>query len=82
MNRFFEEVLETHPPPTSGKRSVRLYYVTQAEVRPPTFVVVANRPDDVHFSYRRYVANQLRRRFGFEGTPLRVRYRAKRRREL
>ena len=81
MNRFFEEVLEHHPPPTMHKRSVRLYYVTQAEVRPPTFVVMANNPDDVHWSYQRYVVNQIRSRFGFEGTPIRIRYRKKRRRE-
>jgi len=81
MNRFFDEVLENHPPPSMHKRPVRLYYVTQAEVRPPTFIVVANNPDDVHWSYQRYVANQIRKRFGFEGTPIRVRYRKKRRRE-
>ncbi len=45
LNRFFAQVLETHPPPTSGKRPVRLYFVTQAEVRPPTFVAVTNRPE-------------------------------------
>ncbi len=81
LNRFFEEVLETHPPPTMGGRAVRLYFVTQAESRPPTFVVVTNEPENVHFSYQRYIQNQIRKRFGFEGTPLRIRYRAKRRRE-
>jgi GTP-binding protein len=80
LNRFFEEVLETHPPPTMGKRPVRLYFITQAEVRPPTFVVITNHPTDVHFSYQRYVINMIRERFGFEGTPIRVRYRQKRRR--
>jgi GTP-binding protein len=79
LNRFFAEVLETHPPPTMGGRSVRLYYVTQAESRPPTFVVVTNEPENVHFSYQRYIQNQLRKRFGFEGTPIRIRYRSKRR---
>jgi GTP-binding protein len=79
LNRFFEEVLEEHPPPTQGKRYVRLLFITQAEVRPPTFVVMANNPDDVHWSYRRYVVNQIRQRFGFEGTPIRVRYRKRRR---
>lgn len=80
LNRFFEEVLQTHPPPTMGGRAVRLYFVTQAETRPPTFVVVTNEPENVHFSYQRYIHNQIRKRFGFEGTPLRVRYRAKKRR--
>jgi len=77
VNRFFEEVLERHPPPSMNNRSVRLYYVTQAQVAPPTFVVASNYPDRVHFSYRRYVVNQLRERFGFEGTPIRVFYRGK-----
>jgi GTP-binding protein len=77
VNRFFEEVLEHHPPPTMNNRSVRLYYVTQVQAAPPTFVVASNYPDRVHFSYRRYVVNQLRERFGFEGTPVRVFYRGK-----
>jgi GTP-binding protein len=81
LNRFFEEVLEHHPPPAAGTRSVRLYYITQAEVRPPTFVIMANLPDAVHPSYKRYVEKQLRVRFGFEGTTLRIRFRARRRRD-
>ena len=80
LNRFFEEVLATHPPPTMNGRSVRLYYVTQAESRPPTFVVVTNEPEFVHFSYRRYIENRIRQHFGFEGTPIRVRYKPKRKR--
>ncbi len=81
LNRFFEEVLEKHPPPTMHHRSVRLYYITQASVAPPTFVVMTNSPDDVHFSYQRYVVNQIRQRFGFRGTPIRVRYRGKKNRK-
>ncbi len=77
LNRFFEDVLLHHPPPPQGGRSVRLYYVTQAQIEPPTFVAVTNHPDDVHFSYKRYVSNQLRKRFEFVGTPLRVIYRKK-----
>ncbi|MEM6955807.1 MAG: ribosome biogenesis GTPase Der [Myxococcota bacterium] len=77
VNRFFEEVLERHPPPTQKNRAPRLYYVTQAQTRPPVFVVVTNHPKYVHFSYQRYVVNQIRERFGFEGTPIRVRYRDK-----
>ncbi|MCA9602371.1 MAG: 50S ribosome-binding GTPase, partial [Myxococcales bacterium] len=81
LNRFFEEVLESHPPPTHGGRAVRLYYVTQAQIRPPTFVAITNFPDNVHWSYRRYVENQIRQRFGFEGSSIRVHYRPKSRRE-
>lgn len=80
INRFFEEVLEKHPPPTGRGKPVRLYFVTQAQVAPPSFVAMTNEPDLVHFSYRRYVANQIRERFGFEGTPVRVFYRKRKRR--
>jgi GTP-binding protein len=81
LNRFFEEVLERHPPPTQSGKAIRLYFVTQAMVAPPTFVVSTNFPDNVHWSYQRYVSNQIRERFGFEGTPLRVHYRPKNKKE-
>jgi GTP-binding protein len=79
LNRFFEQVLETRPPPTMGGRAPRLYYITQAETAPPLFVVISSSPESVHFSYQRFVTNQLRRHFGFEGVPIRVVYRDKRR---
>jgi GTPase len=79
-NRFFEEVLERHPPPSMRNKPVRLYYVTQAQIEPPTFVAITNEPTAVHFSYQRYVINQIRKQFGFEGTPVRVLYRKKKRR--
>jgi GTP-binding protein len=82
LNRFFEEVIELKPPPTMGGRAPRLYYVTQAEVAPPTFVAMTNAPDSIHFSYRRFVLNQLRDHFGFEGVPVRVHYKPRRRRTL
>ncbi len=62
-----------------GAKAPRLYYVTQAEHSPPKFVVITNAPDSVHFSYQRFVVNQLRKHFGFEGVPVRVIYKAKRR---
>ncbi|MCX7807444.1 MAG: ribosome biogenesis GTPase Der [Deltaproteobacteria bacterium] len=77
LNRFFTEVLERHPPPTHRGRSVRLYYITQVEIAPPTFVLMTNAPEAIHFSYERYVINSLRERFGFYGTPIRVLYRGK-----
>jgi GTP-binding protein len=80
LNRFFEKVIEIRPPPTMGARAPRLYYVTQAEVAPPTFIAMTNYPDSIHFSYRRFVTNQLRKTFGFEGVPVRVHYKARRRR--
>jgi GTP-binding protein len=81
LNRFFEEAIETRPPPTMGGRAPRIYYVTQAGVAPPTFVAMTNTPDAIHFSYRRFLVNRLRQRFGFEGVPVRVIFKARRRRE-
>lgn len=80
LNRFFERVLQTHPPPTKGGKAPRLYFVTQAETRPPLFVVQSSDPDSIHFSYQRYVQNQIRKEFAFEGVPLIVHYRRRRRR--
>jgi GTP-binding protein len=81
LNRFFEQVLETHPPPTSQGKAPRLYYITQAETCPPTFVIQCNHPEKIHFSYRRYVQNQIRKTFAFEGVPVVVYYKPRRRRQ-
>jgi GTPase len=78
LNRFFAQVLDTRPPPTMGGRSPRLYFITQTSTAPPTFVAMSNAPDSIHFSYQRYVQNQIRKRFGFEGCPIVVHYRDKR----
>jgi GTP-binding protein len=80
LNRFFERTLMTHPPPTVGNRAPRLFFITQAETAPPLFVVMTNEPEHIHFSYQRYLTNQLRKEFGFEGVPLRVVYKKRRRR--
>jgi GTP-binding protein len=56
----------------------KIYYLTQASVRPPTFVVFTDRAGGLHFSHERYLVNQLRRRFGFKGTPVVVKTKAKR----
>jgi GTP-binding protein len=79
LNRFFERVLETRTPPTKNGKAPRLYYITQVENRPPKFVVITNAPEHIHFSYQRFVINQLRKAFGFEGVPIRVFYKEKRR---
>jgi GTP-binding protein len=81
LNRLFEDIIDHHPPAMRKGKSVRLYYATQASVRPPTFVVYTNHPDLLHFSYVRYIQNRLREAFGFEGTPLRVLLRGKKKRE-
>lgn len=59
------------PPSDKGKR-LRIYYVTQASSRPPTFVCFVNRKDLFHFSYQRYLENQIRESFGLAGTPIRI----------
>jgi GTP-binding protein len=77
LNRFFAEVVESHPPPVSRGKRPRLFYASQPLVRPPTFVFAASHPDSVPDSYRRYLGNALRQRFGFEGTPVWVKLRAR-----
>jgi GTP-binding protein len=63
---------------SQGKR-IKLYYATQVNTKPPTFVVFTNRTDAIHFSYERYLVNRLREAFGFTGTPLRLLFRGKER---
>ena len=77
LNRFFAGSVEKHPPPLFQGKPIRLYYITQAQTRPPTFVVSVNYTEGMHFSYRRYLQNQLRETFGFVGTPIRLLARAK-----
>jgi len=72
LNRFFAEVCEVVPPPLHRGHAVRIQYMTQGATRPPTFIVWANQPKGVSPSYRRFLINQLRKRYGFRGTPLRV----------
>ena len=71
VNEFFREAVSSHPLTSRGKM-LKLLYATQASVRPPTFVLFVNDPSIVHFSYRRYLENQIRRRFGFEGAGIRI----------
>ncbi|MEG2677876.1 MAG: ribosome biogenesis GTPase Der, partial [Oscillospiraceae bacterium] len=64
-------ISRVEPPSDKGKR-LKIYYMTQASTRPPTFVTFCNRADLFHFSYQRYLENQIRETFGLEGTPIRV----------
>ncbi|MGH2500244.1 MAG: ribosome biogenesis GTPase Der [Candidatus Limnocylindria bacterium] len=72
------QAIASHPPPPHRGRAVRFHHVTQAKAAAPTFVFFADRPDGVHFSYRRYLENRIRERFGFAGTPLRIELRGAR----
>ena len=65
-----EATAKVQPPSDKGKR-LKIYYGTQASIRPPTFVLFINDKKLAHFSYIRYIENQLRSTFGFEGTPIR-----------
>jgi GTP-binding protein len=79
LNKSFEEMVARRLPPSgpAGKH-VKLYFITQADIRPPTFFVSANLPDAVGQPYRRYLVNQLRQTYGFAGSPLRLALRAHR----
>ncbi|MCC7387037.1 MAG: ribosome biogenesis GTPase Der [Deltaproteobacteria bacterium] len=81
LNRFLEEMLHTHPPPTKKGKRAKIYYVRQIGVRPPRFLASVNDPELLHFSYRRYLVNELRKRYGFSGVPLLVGYRSRSRKE-
>jgi GTP-binding protein len=75
LNRFLKTVTAAHPPVSPGKRHVRILYAAQTSVAPPTFVFFTNVATEFHFSYERFLANQLRESFGLMGTPIRVKVR-------
>ncbi|HEY0071502.1 MAG TPA: ribosome biogenesis GTPase Der [Chloroflexia bacterium] len=77
LNKLVKEAVEAHPPPSKPGKWVKFYYATQADIRPPTFVFFTNDADAVHFSYKRYLENQLRGAFGFEGTPIKLIFRTR-----
>jgi GTP-binding protein len=79
LNRFVEAVTQTHAPVSPGKKNVRVLYAAQTGVAPPTFVFFTNVATTFHFSYERFLANRLRESFGFDGTPIRLEVRARRR---
>jgi GTP-binding protein len=77
LNILVEKISATHPPQSPGRRHVRILYAAQTSVAPPTFVFFTNVATSFHFSYERYLVNQLREAFGFAGTPLRIQVRSK-----
>ena len=64
-------------PPTDKGRRLKIYYMTQTGIRPPSFVIFCNKRELFHFSYQRYIENQIRSVFGLEGTPIRLTIRQK-----
>jgi GTP-binding protein len=77
LNKYFVKWVENFPPPLYKNHHVKLNYITQVSTAPPTFVIYANIPEGIHFSYERYLQNQVRETFHFEGVPVRFRFRKK-----
>jgi len=77
LNNAVRDMIAAHSPPSVRGKKLNITYTTQAEINPPTFVFSINDNSLMHFSYERYLENQLRRNFGFRGTPLRLIFRQK-----
>lgn len=71
LNEIMAQAVAMQQPPSDKGKRLRLYYITQVAVKPPTFVIFVNDKELMHFSYTRYIENQIRETFGFKGTPLR-----------
>lgn len=72
LNQVINEAIAIVQPPSDKGKRLRIYYGTQVATRPPTFVIFVNNKDLFHFSYERYLVNQIRKEFGLEGTPVRI----------
>lgn len=70
LNEVIDEALALTPPPTDKGKRLKIFYATQIGVKPPKFVLFVNEPELMHFSYQRYLENQFRKNFGFEGTGI------------
>jgi GTPase len=81
LNKIFEEAIERTEPSLYRGRRIKFLYATQVSTKPPTFVCFANYPDAVHFSYKRYLMNQIREKAGLDKTPIRIIFRKRTRQE-
>jgi GTP-binding protein len=72
INQVIHNAQDAHPAPSLGGRQLKMFYGTQVRSDPPTFMIYVNDPKLAHFSYRRYLENQLRAEYGFLGTPIRI----------
>ena len=70
LNEIMAEAVALQQPPSDKGKRLKLYYITQVSVKPPTFVIFVNDKELMHFSYTRYIENRIRDAFGFRGTPL------------
>lgn len=78
LNQLLRDAYDKSMPPTKNGRHLRLYYSTQIDTEPPTFLLFVNDPELVHFSYERYLENCIRAHYPFTGTPIRIQFRARR----
>ena len=78
LNQVINEAIAIVQPPTDKGKRLKIFYGTQASTKPPTFVIFVNSKEIFHFSYERYLVNQIRKEFGLEGTPVRIIVREKR----
>lgn len=81
LNEILTEAVALQQPPSDKGKRLRLYYMTQVSVKPPTFVIFVNLKELMHFSYQRYIENKVREAFGFKGTPIRIIIRERKGRE-
>jgi GTP-binding protein len=72
LNHCFEKAIEKNPMPSYRGKFIKVNYTTQIKNRPPTFKCFVSYPEGIHFSYKRYLINSLRKNFGFNGTPVRL----------
>jgi GTP-binding protein len=79
LNRLIKSITEANPPPSPGRSAVRILYAAQVGVSPPTFALFTNIATELHFSYERFLVNQIRKHFGFLGTPIRLQIRRRER---
>ena len=75
LNKLVRNAVSKHPPPQKGGLRVKFFFATQASIDPPTFVFFVNKPDWVHFTYRRYLENRIRQESPFTGSPIRLVFR-------
>ena len=77
LSRTVMDAVAEHPPSPTGRRSLKVYGVTQDQTGPPSFTFYVNRSDMVHFAYRRYLENRIRAAYDFKGSPLRMRFKGR-----
>ncbi|QSZ27945.1 ribosome biogenesis GTPase Der [Aceticella autotrophica] len=72
LNNTVNEAILVNPPPAKKGKLLKIYYMTQVSIKPPTFAVFVNEPELMHFSYKRFLENSIRQNFGFSGVPINI----------